>query len=267
MNGHSRRTLGTALVLVTMIVGGVAADSKSGWWKPVLLDNEFSTLVTADAKTIGDTLAKGKPDKKGVAKARAAALMVAAYAQGAMAKDGAKAPELSALRDNAVAVAQAIKDDKFDEAKKIAADIKVAGKGGSSAKPDAVAVEKQFDLKELMSQFKPDAAGGISLERNLTKFWNKRGTAPFKEAELKEVLPLLLRTAVIAQVTEAMAPTADEGKKTREAWVKWSKEMGELAEEAAKQARQAKPDDKVLKSALKKLEGNCAACHAVFRTE
>jgi cytochrome c556 len=263
---HTRRALGAAL-LAGLVAGTAAADPKAGLWRPVLSDAEFAAMVAADAKTITDVLGKGKPDKKGVSKAKAAALMVVAYAQGAMAKDGAKAAELAALRDRAMAVAQAIKDDKFDEAKKLAAGLKAGGVTDPAAKTDPVDVTKLFDLEELMSQFKPADKGGVSLEKNLTKFWNKRGSAPFTAAEVKELVPLLQRTAVMAQVTEAMTPAADEGKKTKAAWVKWSKEMGELAEEATKQARAEKQDGKALRATLKKLEGNCTACHNVFRTE
>lgn len=266
MHIRSRRALGAALLLGAVTVGAVAADPK-GVWKPVLSDAEFATLVAADAKTIADTLGKGKPDKKGVVKAKAAALMVVAYAQGAMAKDGAKAAELAALRDKALAVGQALKDDKFDEAKALAAELKPAGKSDPAAKTDPVAVDRLFDLKELMTQFKPESGGGLALEKNLTKFWNKKGSAPYSAAEVKEMLPLLLRTAVIAQVTEAMTPAADEGKKTREAWLKWTKEMADHAEAAARQAHQMKPDDKALKAALKKLDASCSGCHAVFRTD
>ncbi len=266
MMKHTIRALGTAL-LVGLIAGTAVADPKGGIWYPVLSESEFSALVASDAKTIVDTLSKGKPDKKAVSKAKAAALMVVAYAQGEMSKGGAKAAAMAGLRDRAMAVAQAIKDDKFDEAKKLAADLKLGSASNPAAKTDPVDVNKLFDLQELMSQFKPADKGGISLEKNLTKFWNKRGSAPFTAAEVKELVPLLLRTVVLAQATEAMTPAADEGKKTKAAWVKWSKEMGELAEEATKQARAAKQDGKALRATLRKLEKNCTDCHGVFRTE
>lgn len=266
MTRQTRKALG-AVLLTASIVGVATADAKSGLWKPLLSDSDLATFVASDAKTIVDALSKGKPDKKAVTKAKAAALMIVAYAQGAMAKEGAKAAELAALRDKAMAIGQAIKDDKFDEAKKLAADLKPTGSAVVAAKTDPVAVDKLFDLQELMSQFKPEDKGGVSLEKNLTKFWNKRGSAPFSAAEVKELVPLLQRTAVMAQVSEAMTPAADEGKKTKAAWVKWSKEMGDFAEEAAKQARAEKQDGKALRATLKKLEGNCTACHNVFRTE
>src|SRR4051812_20912411 len=106
----SRRALG-ATFIAAVVAGIAVADPKGGVWKPVLTESEFAAMVTADAKAITDALAKGKPDKTGVMKARSAALMIVAYCQGAMAKDGAKAAELAALRDKAMAVAQAITDD------------------------------------------------------------------------------------------------------------------------------------------------------------
>ena len=121
----------------------------------------------------------------------------------------------------------------------------------------------QFGLDELMQQFKPEKSGGIGLEAALVTPAQKRGMLTANE--LKSAATAALRIAVIAQPTEAYVPANDEGKKTKAAWVKWSKEMGDLAIDAAKLAKAPKPDDKAVKAALRKLEDNCKACHAVFR--
>lgn len=240
-------TLGLALVAIQ------AADGP-GIWKPVLTDSELPTFVAADAKIISDTLLKGAPDKKGIAKIRAAALMIATYAQDA-------GDAQSGLRDLALKLGKAANDGKLDEMKKLVAELK-PGVQSPGAKIGPLALQDQFDLAELMQQFKPDRSGGIELEKKLQVLINKR---TLSATDAKAAMPLLLRISVIAQPCEAFAPTKDEGAKTRDKWLTWSQEMGQLASEGAKLSKAGKLDDKALKNVLKKLEANCTACHKVFR--
>jgi len=240
-------TLGLTLV-------GIQDADGPGIWKPVLTDSEFGAFVDADAKIISDTLAKGTPDKKGVAKVRAAALMIATYAQDA-------GDAQAGLRDVALKLGKTANDGKFDDVKKLVAELR-PGAQSPDAKTGPIALQDQFELAELMQQFKPDRSGGIELEKNLQTLINKR---TLTATDAKTALPLLLRTAVIAQPCEAFAPAKDEGAKTREKWLTWSQEMGQLATEGAKLAKAPKLDDKALKNVLKKIEANCTACHKIFR--
>lgn len=232
-----------------------AAGEQPGPWKSVLADDELAALIAADAKTISATLAKGTPDKKGVAKIRAAALMIAVYAQGA-------GESQNGLRDIALKIGKAARDGKFDDVKNLVAELK-PGAASPGAKSGAVALQDLFDLEELMQQFKPERGGGIELEKALQTAAKKR--AALTPNEIKAIVPVLLRIAAIAQPCEAFAPAKDEGKKTRAQWNTWSKEMGTFALDAAKLAKSAKPDDKALKAALNKVDANCTACHNVFR--
>jgi cytochrome c556 len=250
----ARRLVITAVITASGIVAVYGADGKQ-IWKPILNDAELNTMVAADAKIIADTVAKGAPDKKAIAKIRAAALMIATYAQGA-------GDTQAGLRDLALKIGKAATDGKVDEIKTLVTELK-PGASSTGAKTGVVALQEQFELAELMQQFKPEGGGGISLERNLQTLINKR--AAFTPAEYKAMIPLLLRTAVIAQPCEAFAPAKDEGTKTKEQWNKWSQEMAELASEGAKLAKTPKPDDKAVKNILKKLEANCTNCHKVFR--
>jgi hypothetical protein len=248
-----RSAAGIGALLALGIVGLHAADGP-GIWKPVLSDAELATFVAADAKIISDAMARGSPDKKAVAKIRAAALMIATYAQDA--GDGQ-----AGLRDLALKLAKAASDGKTDDVKKFVADLKL-GAQSAGAKTGVIALQDQFELAELMQQFKPDRGGGIELEKNLQTIINKR---TLTAADAKAAIPLLLRTAVIAQPCEAFAPAKDEGAKTRDKWINWSQEMAQLSTDGVKLAKASKLDDKALKNALKKLEANCTACHKVFR--
>src|SRR5262249_22252142 len=157
----------------------------------------------------------------------AAALMIATYAQGG-------GDSQAGLRDLALKIGKAATEGRIDEVKKLAAELR-PGATSEGAKAGIVPLHDQFELAELMQQLKPERGGGIDLEKNLQTFINKRGA--FTATEIKNLIPLLLRTAVIAQPCEAFAPAKDEGVKTREQWNKWSQEMGDLASEAAKLAK------------------------------
>ena len=253
-NPATRWIIGAAILAIGTALTE-AASEQPGPYKAVLTDSELASLIAADAKVIGDTLAKGTPDKKGVAKIRAAALMVATYAQGA-------GESQNGLRDVALKIGTAAREGKFDEVKKLVAELK-PGAASPGAKSGAVALHELFDLEELMQQFKPERGGGIELEKALQTAAKKR--AALTPNEIKAIVPVLLRIAVIAQPCEAFAPAKVEGKKTRAQWNKWSQEMGTFALDAAKLAKAAKPDDKALKAALNKVDANCTACHNVFR--
>jgi cytochrome c556 len=101
------------------------------------------------------------------------------------------------------------------------------------------------------------------LEKKLKTYMQKR--AALTPDELKDAVVSAYMTAIIAHYTEAMAPAADAGAKKKADWLKWTTDMEESAIAAAKAAGAAKPDDKAVKAAFKKLDESCAKCHAVFR--
>jgi cytochrome c556 len=267
MQTHVRRRVAGMVLLaagLAYLVGAksTAADSATSVYKPVLPDAEFARLVADDAKIIHDALGNAGGDKKLASKAKTSALMIAVYAQGAMGKPGARTAELGGLRDTALKVAKAITDGNFNEAKKLADDLKPQGKPEPGAKP-VVAVHEPFDTDILMQQFKPERGGGIDLEKSMQKLANKR--QPYTPDEFKQAVHVCYRIAAIAQAAEAMAPAKDMGKKTRAEWIKLCQEMGKLALEAAQTAEASKPDDRKLKTTLRSLDNNCTNCHNTYR--
>src|SRR5262245_31044426 len=134
-----RRAVGMLLLVAGLAIIVVprmtAADAGSNIYKPSLPDAEFARLVTEDAGIIQTALNTAATDKKMAGKAKTSALMIAVYAQAAMGKPGAKKAELGGLRDTALKLAKALTDGKLDEAKKLAADLKPAGKADPAAKP------------------------------------------------------------------------------------------------------------------------------------
>jgi hypothetical protein len=245
---------------------GTAADAKTSVYKPVLPEDMFTRLVTEDAKTISDSLAKAKgaEAKKMTIKAKAAALMIAVYAQDEMLRPGANAQAMAGLRDEAVKVIKALSGGKTAQAQQLAGELKPTGKAEPGAKTTPLPLQDNTEIDIVMQQFKPELGGGLALEKKLLSYVNKRSA--YTPAEYQQMVPLLYRIAAIAQPTEALVP-APMGKKTPAQWTKFSEEMGHLALQAAQVAKKAKPDDKEVKAALKKLEANCTACHNVFRDE
>src|SRR5262249_4802259 len=114
-------TVALSLVLGTLVAGGRG----QGGGKTVLPEAERNQLIAHDAKVIQDALAKGTIDTKPGRKLKATALMLAAYAQGAL--DGARAKEMATLRDTALKVLQALEDKKVPEAKNLAEALKPGG--------------------------------------------------------------------------------------------------------------------------------------------
>ena len=254
------------LGFVAGVGSGAAADSPTAVYKPVLPEDEFAKLVNEDAKVIKESLekAKGTDKKKMLTKAKAAALMIAVYAQDEMLKKGPNAAQMAGLRDEAVKTIKAISDDKLDQAKKLADDLKPSGAAAPGATMTPLALTKDVEIDVVMQQFKPELGGGLGLEKKMNSFINKR--TPFTAADYQQMLPMLYRIAAIAQPTEALTP-APMGKKTPDKWVKLSQEMSQLALETANLAKKPKPDPKAVKAAVNKLSDNCTACHNVFRDE
>jgi hypothetical protein len=241
---------------------GPAADAKSaGVYKPVMPRDVFTQVVTEEGKALKDAVAKAA-DKKAASKARAVALVIAVYAQQEANRGGDHAAEMVGLRDTALKLAKAIADNKPDDAKKLADQIKPNGVSGATGKPGSLPVHEDFEIDTLMQVFKPERGGGLEWEKKLQTLVNKRGA--YTPAEYKQVVPLAFRIAAVAQPTEAFAP-APMGKKTPAEWIKYSQEMGKEAVDAAELASKPKPDDKAVKAALKKLDATCTNCHDKYR--
>jgi hypothetical protein len=255
--------LAAGLGFLSLTSRGPAADAKSAAdvYKPVIAEEMFTQLVAEEGKALRDAVAKAA-DKKAASKARTVAFIIAVYAQDEVARGGSKAQAMAGLRDAALKVAKAVGDGKLDEAKKLVDDIKPTGKPDPAAKTGPMMVHADFELDTLMQAFKPERGGGLEWEKKLQMLRDKRSA--YTPAEYKMMVPLMYRIAAVAQPTEAFAP-APMGKKTPAEWIKLSREMGTEAVETAELAGKPKPDDKMVKAAVKKLEATCTNCHDKFR--
>src|SRR5205085_2644818 len=149
--------------------------------------------------------------KKGQKRVRAAAYMVAVYAQNAKESTAA----LATLRDQALKLMHAAEQGKADEAKKLAPTIKVDVVPEASAKPGPVALEKELDLESVMRIFASEKQGGFGLEKTLEDL----AEAKKHDASAMDKTALLgLKVAMIGKAAQAYAPAKDQGKKTKKAW-------------------------------------------------
>lgn len=265
---HVKVVLGSCLAVGMIASAGHSkgtADDQSGVWKPVLPDAVFVRLVSHDAKILQDALAKEKLEKKDMARARCSAAMIAAYAQTQMLNGGPNAPKLAGLRDLALKADIAVKENRLDEAKKLAAALSPAAGSDGSAKTAPVELNKHTDLDIIMHQFKAERSGGLDLEKKFHAQVKHRGK--LTADNYKEIVPMTYQFAVIAQYAETMAPERDEGAKKRNDWINWSQEMGQLSLATAKAAQAPKPDDRAVKDLLMKIDANCTSCHKVFRID
>lgn len=263
-----------ALALATALLGRGAADD-AAIWKPLLSDADFKALVEQAALGIQEELASAAPGTTAANKARALAVMIAVYAQSSLTRPGADTGRLAAVRDEAVTVANLIRQKKFPEAAKRAAALptfKGAGKAG------LVALHKLFDREDLttitMKLFAVRTRGGLGLDSRPAK--NLDGIEarlvalsrkPLPPAELAkqadEIARFAYATALLGELTHALAPEKDEGKKKRAEWVEWSVQMRDAGRQLAEAARAKNPKD--VRAAAAKVNASCASCHEVFR--
>jgi len=266
MTSRIRRRAASALLLgLGLIFVTGQSEGAPEYWKAVLPENVFAELVNRDAQVIRETLAKGTPDKKMAVRLRCSAAMIASYAQTQMLKGGSNAQQLAGLRDLALKVNAAVKDGKFDDAKKLTGELSPTAKGEANAKTTPVDLQKETELDIIMNQFKAERSAGLDIEKKFLALVKHRGK--LSPEQYKEIVPMTYQMNIIGQYAEALAPERDEGPKKRADWVRWAQEMQRLTLEAAKAASAAKPDDKAVKDLLNKIDANCTSCHKVFRID
>lgn len=220
-------------------------------------DKEFTALVEAEIKYIQKRLAEPKAEKA-VGSLRSTAILVAHAAQGRMA-DAKDAAALGALRDAFVALDKALSKKDLAGATKLAKELTAtpAGEGKPGEKVDFTSVN-EFDLHTLMKPFTATAAGGRGFEKANRDYAKKLPAGP-------EPALTARRMEHIAELTALFPPADDEGKKTKEAWLKWSGEMKKAAGDASVNLAKGKAGEKAASAAFKKLDAACTSCHNVFR--
>lgn len=273
-------SVGVLLALILLLGAHAGANGKAddaAIWKPVLPEADFKPLVEQAVKGIQEELSAGSPSAKAANKARGLAVLIAVYAQSSMNRPGANAGSLAAVRDAAVKLADTIQQKKFADAAKQAEALLKAD--GGPAKPSLVALHKLSEREDLttitMQLFAVRTKGGLGLGSRPAKNVDgiearfvALGRKPLDPADLAkqadEIAHAAYATAMLAEITHALAPEKDDGKKKRADWITWSEQMRDAGVQLAEAARAKNPKD--VRAAASKLNASCASCHDTYRT-
>jgi hypothetical protein len=236
---------------------GVGYWALAGAPPDTLPSDVFTRLVSEDVKYIRTTLTKSKLDKKTGRKVKAAALMIAQYAQANMNNSNAK--EMASLRDKAIEVIKAVDDDKIDEARKLASALSPKPMVDPAAKVEKIPLHPHLDFEFLMRQFSGERIGGFALEAQLEELVDVKGALEGEKQQ--KALDLAYKITMLGNLAHSY-PKEDEPKgKTKKAWEMLSTQMRAQAVALADTIRMGKE----VGVAANALTVNCTKCHDVFR--
>jgi hypothetical protein len=261
MRRVQRFAAAAAALLLGLGVLAAGGAAQVGDGKVVLAEGERNQLIAHDTKVIQEALAKDTLDPKTTRKLKATALMVAAYAQGAL--DTPRAKEMAALRDTALKLLQALENKNVDEAKKLAPALAPALTPAAKADPGApVPLHKLLPLELLMRQFSGERVGGYKMEAELEELAESKEA--LTAAQLEKLLPLANKVVVIGRLARAYdPPKTEEAQQTRKNWERFAEQMETAAAAVATAARARQAD--AARAAVVRLNDTCTACHKVFR--
>jgi hypothetical protein len=241
-------------VLMGSLFGGtvLAADPAA---PPVLPDAEYPRLLGPSVQTIVTSLA-GEPTRRGVEKARVAALMLAEFAQQNL--GGADGQQRATVRDAAVQVAALIKDKKYAEAVKLAQQLPTLPANPAARRDKVKLLGTLLDVEELMGQFRSPKVGGLGIETLLDDLGNSKGGLLPPEALTDSLRLLAYQTAVAADLSRQHVPD----KKAKD-WQAYAEAMRKSALQLGTAV--GTKDGKGAFSAIEQLNTSCNKCHKEFR--
>jgi hypothetical protein len=196
--------------------------------------------------------------------ARAAAVMIAAYAQDGPAS---RSPaQRASLRDAALQLAATLKADKLDDARKQAEALKTVKEDPKADTKPVALMPTHIELLDVMQQFS-SLPGGLGIERDkildvLANREVKKAKALPDKAMTEDSVLTAYQMAVIADVIKDHKPPKAKGGGVKE-WQGFTDDMRKSALELAETAQ--KKDGKAALMALNKLNSSCRNCHEVFR--
>jgi hypothetical protein len=249
------------------ILLGLAVLSLSGyvaiWAQPSLTQTDLEKLLAQETEFIKTTLAKPKldDDKKSQRRLRLTALMIAQYAQSAIGNGNPKNLSLATLRDNALALRQAVEDKKFGEASKLVDRLSLSGPANAGAKLDPGVLVKLEDFEDIMSQFSSSRLGGFGLEDFLDELTELKANP--NDDETRKIQLYARKVTMIGTLIEPHTPAKLGGARTVEAWKELSKQLQADATALGRSVEKKRADG-VAKAALK-LADTCKSCHDVFK--
>jgi hypothetical protein len=155
-------------------------------------------------------------------------------------------------------IAKAVAQNKTDDAKKQAAELK-----------------KKKELGDVMNMFKLRTKGGLGIgpkagavtpdgiEAKVGALAKKKLTAAEAKNQAPDLEQMADDIAAISHVGDANTPTKKDAEKDPNKWTKWMDEMRKGSQDLKKAAKAKDPN--AIREAAKKTNDSCSNCHGVFR--
>jgi hypothetical protein len=211
---------------------------------------ELDALIAQDVKVLQEALDKTPPDKKTTRKAKATALMLAAYAE--LKSD-------AGLHEAALAVLKGIDADP-GKAKQLAAALPVGKGAGKSL--TKVALPKLVNTETLMRQMAVVKVGGFGYEKMIEDLVEGKGD--LSKEQLADVGKMAFKASVIGRLALGQTPDEDEdAKKTKKVWRSSAEQMEQAAAALGRAARAGNQGE--VQAALGRLNDSCMKCHEAWR--
>lgn len=250
--------LGSLAFGVVAVAGFATADDKSDW-KKIMPGPELVQLVEESTKLLQDATKSASQFNMKAKTAEREAYAVAIYAQvGIHGGDADIAKKSSALRDAALALAEAAKKKDFEEAKKHVAAIASFKTASPGAAKENVSLKDSVPIEDLMENVNTVNKEFLKYKRLAGPAWNAKGKP-------EEIALNSRRMAALTVAIDAHAPDKDEAKKTKKAWADSVKGVQIATLEMVEAAKSKKAAE--WKEAYNRMDASCTRCHEVFRDE
>jgi hypothetical protein len=228
-----------------------------------LPDKQFNELVKRATQAVDEGLrdwkdpkVKEKERKEHYRKARAAAVLLAVYAQ--QSQTQANAVERATLRDAALKLATSIKDNRVADGRKQLDGIKAGLKPNPNADLKPVQfMPRHVEIEEVMKPF--SSFQNLMLPKGI----QKKRALPNNVVNDEWIL-MLYQTAMIAEVSKEHVPPRRPGGGPAQ-WKQFNNDMRKEVQELIKLTGAPNFDSKAAFKALERLDGACSNCHRIFR--
>ena len=252
----------TCTILVTLAVSlGASADSKLDItnWKEILPDAVYTKMVDDSVKNLNSYTASASQFNQNGRKIQSEATNLIVYAE--IANRGGRTSAIE-LRDQAVALLEAAKAKKGEEAQRIMKGVVSLVKKTANGSPGGGTGE--YDIAKVTTMKIIMDVSLKEIDKNLTAY--KRLTAASFPAKAEEVKYAMYKVAAMSVATTAHLPTADfPPGKTAKDWLASAEDMRKHSLAAAAAATAKKPAE--FKKAVNDLSASCSKCHDDFRVQ
>ena len=261
--------------VIVSVVGAVAAPAppKDKAKEPVLPDAIFRDIVKEANQYIQEPLnkvrkAQPKPGELiGYTTIRANALLIALATQNRMNDPDADAKQLATLRDTAVDLADAVKNNarNFDKALHLADLLNQYPdlKANPNARPGRLRLKDTFTHDEVTFLFGGcSGTSGHAIQGHLLAFARKR--LPYSDEDEDKIERLAYKVALLAPFVKEFAVEHTPPKKPglEQEWVRLAGEVETASWALAGAVRVAEHDD--IKKKVSLIFSTCASCHVAF---